>query len=113
MMWFEYKAFAIGFFFALGVVVTGGLLSNQAQAGSVEQGSGYESWQHRRLFDPSREELQAEARGQIEIYDGMTDRDAKLAMAEQSDRVESMMFIRTQATDDSGEAYDYEDDGCD
>ncbi len=57
----------------------------------------------RRLFKPTPAELQAEASGRIYIYDGLRDIDVARAMDEQYERIENMMFIRTQVTDNVGE----------
>ena len=74
----------------------------------------------RRLFAPTVNELQSEERGRIYIYEGLKDTDVARAMSEEFDRVESMMFIRTQKTDKKGEVKKdpktgtamVEDDGC-
>jgi hypothetical protein len=74
----------------------------------------------RRLFDPTEAELAAEARGRIHIYEGLRDTDVQRALNEEFERVDSMMFIRTIQTDDTGEAKrnpdtgaaEVEDDGC-
>jgi len=74
----------------------------------------------RRLFDPTEAEVASEAEGRIYIYDGLTDVDVQRALNEEFDRVEHMMFIRTQKTDAKGEvkrdaqtgAVEHEDDGC-
>jgi 5-hydroxyisourate hydrolase-like protein (transthyretin family) len=74
----------------------------------------------RRLFDPTVAELSAEEKGRIYIYEGVRDIDVQRALDEEFHRVENMMFIRTQKTDeegkvkrdtDTGEA-ETEDDGC-
>lgn len=79
------------------------------------------SWQMKRLFQPTRTDLAAEARGRIMIYDGLTDKTVARALDEQFDRVDAMMFTRTVVTDeagsprrdsDTGEIVT-EDDGCD
>ena len=57
----------------------------------------------RRLFEPSQGELAAEHSGRIYIYEGLRDRDVERAMAEEFERVDSMMFIRVQETDEAGE----------
>ena len=76
--------------------------------------------EQRRLFEPTPAERQAERAGRIYIYDGVRDVDVARAMDEEFDRVQSMMFIRTQVTDDmgevkkdakTGEVY-VQDDGC-
>jgi hypothetical protein len=74
----------------------------------------------RRLFEPTPVELHAERAGLVYIYDGVRDTDIERAMAEQFDRIQSMMFIRTQMTDKTGHlkrdeatgAIEVEDDGC-
>ena len=57
----------------------------------------------RRLFEPSQGELAAEASGRIYIYEGLRDRDVERAMADEFERVDSMMFIRVEKTDEQGE----------
>jgi hypothetical protein len=74
----------------------------------------------RRLFDPSASEVQAEHSGRIYIYEGLRDTDVVRAMEEEFDRIESMMFIREQITDEDGKVKEdpetgtpvYQDDGC-
>lgn len=50
----------------------------------------------RRLFEPTPAEVQSEKSGRIYIYEGMRESDISRAMEEEFDRVDSMMFIRTQ-----------------
>ena len=65
-------------------------------------------------------QLQLETRGRIMIYDGLKDTQIAQAMETQFDRIQSMMFIRTVATDSEGEILRdeetdtvvVEDDGC-
>ena len=74
----------------------------------------------RRLFSPTLAELASEKRGQIYIYDGVTDVDVVRAIDEHFERVEHMMFIRVKVTDDQGNpekdpstgAAVIDDDGC-
>lgn len=74
----------------------------------------------RRLFAPTPAEIVSEAEGRIYIYDGLTDRDVQRALDEEFERVENMMFIRTQKTNGEGDVkhdeetgeVEYEDDGC-
>lgn len=74
----------------------------------------------RRLFEPTPAELRAEAGGRIFIYEGLRDVDVERAMDEEFKRVESIMFIRIQQTDEKGKARKdpttgaamAEDDGC-
>lgn len=78
------------------------------------------SWQEKMLFKPSVSQLQLEKRGRVMIYDGMTNAQVARAMDTQFDRIDSMMFVRTIATDSEGkilrdeETGDVvvEDDGC-
>jgi len=79
-----------------------------------------DQWQERMLFDPPSSQLEAEARGRIMIYDGMTDAQIASAMDSQFDRIESMMFVRTIHTDAQDEVMhdpeggqvEVDDDGC-
>jgi hypothetical protein len=74
----------------------------------------------RRLFEPTAAERQAEREGRIFIYEAMRERDVERAMDEEFGRVENMMFIRLQKTDEHGEVQkdpetgevQYHDDGC-
>ena len=73
----------------------------------------------RRLFEPTPAELRAERSGRIYIYEGLRESDVARAMAEQFDRVDSMMFIRVQRPVQKTELqskepveYQTQDDGC-
>jgi hypothetical protein len=74
----------------------------------------------RRLFEPTKSELEEEAEGRVYIYDGLHDKDVERAMEEEFDRIDGMMFIREKKTDDKGEVLKdpetgedlVEDDGC-
>ncbi len=74
----------------------------------------------RRLFEPTPAEIRAEQSGRIFIYEGLRDVDVARAMREEFDRVDAMMFIRVQVTDEQGEVKKepetgtpvYQDDGC-
>ena len=70
-----------------------------------------ESYQLKVLFTPSDSILLAEAKGRVMIYDGLKSETVDLAMNEQYDRIENMMFVRTQYKQEDGE-YEVEDDGC-
>jgi hypothetical protein len=70
-----------------------------------------ESYQKRILFTPGDAHLAAEERGRVMIYDGMKDEEVELAMDQQFDRIENMMFIRTKHKQANGE-YVADDDDC-
>ncbi len=88
--------------------------------GIAEPTQAGDSWQEQMLVNPSATQLQLETRGRIMIYDGLKDTQIAQAMETQFDRIQSMMFIRTVATDSEGEILRdeetdtvvVEDDGC-
>ncbi len=69
-----------------------------------------DTYQERMLFTPSKSNLQAEARGFIMIYDGLKNETIELAMNEQFNRIENMMFVRTKYVQENGETE--ADDDC-
>jgi hypothetical protein len=80
-----------------------------------------DNWQLRRLMSPTADELAREARGEVMLYDGLTDKQVDAAMSANFDRIGSMMFLGTIVTDESGEGvpasdgsmtYALEDGGC-
>ena len=70
-----------------------------------------ESFQLNALFKPTQNQLMAEARGRVVIYDGLENEVVERAFDTQFDRIEQMMFIRIQHTQPDGEII-VEDDGC-
>lgn len=60
-------------------------------------------FQRNALFQPGESQLVREARGFVFIYDGLTDREVEMAMDQQPERIEAMMFVRTRSTDANGE----------
>jgi hypothetical protein len=79
-----------------------------------------DSWQEKMLFNPSASQLKLEERGRVMIYEGLKDTQVTQAMDTQFDRIQSMMFVRTVATDPKGEVLRnketgdvvVENDGC-
>ncbi len=74
--------------------------------------SAYDSYQEKVLFTPSAGILQAEAKGRVMIYDGLNIEKVELAMNEQFQRIENMMFVRTQHIQENGDI-EVEEEGCD
>ena len=62
----------------------------------------YNKWQLNRLFEPSQTQLHQEQKGRVFIYEGLKDKDVNRVLAEQFDRVDTMMFIGTIITDQAG-----------
>jgi len=79
-----------------------------------------DGWQYNRLFNPSPVAREAEQRGAVVIYDGLTDVTVNQALDKYFDRIQNMMFTRTVITDDHGKPMVdpdtgnemVEDDGC-
>jgi hypothetical protein len=78
------------------------------------------NWQLRRLMEPTEAELVREAKGEVVIYDRLTDKQVDAAMSAHPERIRNMMFLGTIVTDDEGEVlfdplgrgFVQEDDGC-
>jgi hypothetical protein len=93
---------------------------NKAKVPCERHGPTIDTWQKRRLFQPTPAELERERRGQVMIYEGITDTDVQSAMDERFGRVEAMMFVGTILTDEQGDPQLdvetkeplVEDDGC-
>ena len=91
----------------LGAIVATALLSSHTIAAGQA-----DDWQIAMLNNPSVAQLKMEARGRVFIYDGLHEADINNAMDKQFDRVERMMFVRTQYAQ-KPEENQVPDDGCD
>jgi len=88
--------------------------------GVMDPAKTQDSWQEKMLFDPSERQLELEKRGRVMIYDGLKETQVARAMDLEFERIQSMMFVRTIATNSEGsvlrdeETGDVvvEDDGC-
>ena len=92
-----------------------------AQADELDQvAMAIEQWQYNRLFNPSPADQEAEERGDVVIYDGLTDVTVNKALDQNFNRIQNMMFTRTVVTDENGGPMIdpvtgnkvVEDDGC-
>ena len=72
----------------------------------------YDSYQLKVLFTPTQDDLDAEAKGRVMIYDSLKNEVVEEALNEQFERIERMMFIRTLYAQENGE-YEAEEDNCD
>ena len=97
------------------------MASAQQDDGHHFEATHADNWQLRRLMNPTADELAREARGEVVMYDGLTDKQVDTAMSANFGRIRSMMFMGTIITDDWGEpipssdgsmAFAMEDDGC-
>lgn len=68
-------------------------------------------FQYNALFNPSQEQLRAEQRGRVMIYDGLDNALVERALDEEFGRIEHMMFIRIRHPQPAG-GYTVEDDDC-
>ena len=75
-----------------------------AVASETGANDNLQQWLLRRLNDPTPRERVHEEKGNVYVYDGLTDRDVERAMNSHFDRIEYMMFVGTRRTmDRSGE----------
>ena len=75
------------------------------------QSAAAEGFQERRLLAPTATEERLERQGRVHIYDGLREETVDRAMDTQFDRVQSMMFVGTKYTTETGEVYASDD--CD
>ena len=96
-------------FTALFIIVLG-IWANLALQDALAE-SNVLDWELRQLHQPSPALLKRENRGQVTIYDRLPSDEIDKAMDHQFDRIDKMMFIRTQYPVDDDELM--VDDGCD
>ncbi len=83
------------------IFLTAFLVAQSAHSGDFQQTT---------LLNPSSSQLKAEANGRVMIYDQMDNETVELALNTQFDRIDSMMFVRTQYVQEDGSID--EDDDC-
>ena len=69
------------------------------------------AWELRQLHQPSDTLIENERRGRVTIYDGVTVAEIDKALDNQFDRIDAMMFVRTQHQTPEGDYF--ADDDCD
>jgi len=91
------------------VCLYGGILALTTLIGTASaaadlspQVTDLEKWQLRRLFLPNEREREHESKGNVYIYEGLTDRQVEDAMSRHFDRIEYMLFLGTKRTDQAG-----------
>jgi hypothetical protein len=93
-----------------GIAATTPLIGTASAAADRSPGlTNLEKWQLRRLFVPNERELEHERKGNVYIYEGLTDRQVDEAMSRQFDRIEYMLFLGTKRTDETGKLLRKED----
>jgi hypothetical protein len=90
-----------------------------AHADELDLFKAVENWQMNRLFKPTRQQRTFESKGDVVIYDGLTDIMVDKAINENFDRIQNMMFTRVVLTGKNGQPQRSaagevitEDDGC-
>jgi hypothetical protein len=94
----------LAFIYSVGAIAVG-LLSFANLSGGVEldPDKALHDWQVQRLMKPSPRDLEKERKGNVYIYDGLTEREVDTALDTQFPRVQNMMFVGTVKTDTRGE----------
>lgn len=94
------------FISASGCMLAASILMSAVPVGAAEASANanLEQWLVRRLNEPTERERVHERKGNVYIYDGLTDREVEQAMNAHFDRIEHMMFLGTRRTDPTGTA---------
>ena len=90
-----------------------GLLSyaNLSSGIELDPDKALHDWQVRRLMEPSLSELEKERKGNVYIYDGLTDREVEAALKAHFGRIQHMMFVGTVKTDKAVTPSQHDDSG--
>lgn len=76
--------------------------ANPGHGMDLDPDKALHDWQVQRLMEPSPRDLEKERKGSVYIYDGLTEREVDTALDNQFHRIQSMMFVGTVKTDESG-----------
>lgn len=92
------------FLFSVGAMAVG-LLSFANPGIGIEQDpdKALHDWQVQRLMEPAPRDIEKEQKGNVYIYDGLTEREVDTALNTQFHRIQNMMFMGTVKTDARGE----------
>ena len=85
--------------------------ANLSSGTELDPDKALHDWQLRRLMEPWRRELETERKGNVYIYDGLTEREVETALNANFERIQNMMFVGTVKTDTSGEPLQHADSG--
>jgi hypothetical protein len=85
--------------------------ANLSSGMELDPDKALHDWQVRRLMEPSPSELETERKGNVYIYDGLTDQEVETALNAHFGRIQHMMFVGTVKTDKSGEPLQHNDPG--
>jgi len=90
--------------FSVGTVALSLLsFANLSSGIELDPDKALHDWQVRRLMEPSPSELATERKGNVYVYDGLTDREVETALNANFERIQNMMFVGTVKADTSGE----------
>jgi len=94
------------------LVITLGIWANLEFQDAIAVAQGQEmNWEMKQLHAPSPFLLAREQRGQVTIFDGLPSTEVDLALDQQFERMDNLMFIRTRHVSDDGDVT--VDDDCD
>jgi len=89
-------------------ILAGYVLIHQAHADGAASAA---QWQLQLLMEPAAQQVRVEDKGRIVIYDGLKSSDIDQALDQHFDRIQNMMFIRTQIPVAAG-GYRQDNDRC-
>jgi len=85
--------------------------ANPSSGIALDPDKALHDWQVRRLMEPSPSELETERKGNVYIYDGLTDREVETALNAHFGRIQNMMFVGTVKTAKGAEPSQHDEPG--